>query len=133
MQNPIDPLNTDYVILFQPVLVPKQAIQSLSVMPISLPPQPIPVQEAYQIHKEEQPMQLPQHKLQSQNAQYVENKIRKGPATDKQMNTVLNIANQKNMTESEVCQLVGAKSYAQMSNAQANDFISNYKDAKPQF
>ena len=104
MQNPIDPLqNTDYVILFQPVLVPKQAIRSLSVMSISLPPQPIPVREAHQFHKEELPI-LPQHNSQFQDTLYVEDNTGKEPATDEQMNTVLNIANQTNITESEVCQ-----------------------------
>lgn len=126
--------NTDYVILFQPVLVPKQAIQSLSMMPISQPmqlPQPIPVQEVQQI---EPPALLPHSIPQRQHAQYVESKTtRKGPATEKQMNTVLSIAKQLNMTESEVCQLVGAKSYSQMSNAQAHGFIASHNEMQPQF
>ena len=124
----------DYVILFQPVLVPKQAIQSLSMMPISQPmqlPQPIPVQP---IQQEEAPALLPHPIPQKQHAHYVESKTtRTGPATEKQMNTVLSIAKQLNMTESDVCQLVGAKSYSQMSNAQAHGFIASHNETQPQF
>ena len=123
--------NNDDAILFQPVLVPRQAIQSLSVMPVSLPPQPISVQP---IQQAESPAPLPHTIPQKQHAQYGEGKTtRKGPATEKQMNTVLSIAKQLNMTEAEVCRLVGAKSYSEMSNAQAHGFIASHNEMQPQF
>ena len=122
--------NTDYVILFQPVLVPKQAIQSLSMMPISQPmqlPQPIPVQ---QIQQEKTPVLLPPPSMANPKT---EEKPRKGMASPKQKEFIVNLANRLNMTESEICQVTGAKSIEQMSNAEANSFITQYKDAKPQF
>ena len=122
--------NTDYVIFLQPVLVSKQAIQSLSVMPISQPmqlAQPIPVQP---IQQEETSVLLPPP---STNNIKTDEKPRKGIASPKQKEFIINLANRLNMTEAEICQVSGAKSIEQMSNAQANDFISKYKDAKPQF
>ncbi len=115
---------TDYVILFQPVLVPKQAIQSLFMMPISQPmqlPQPIPVQ---QIQQEDAPALLPPSTSNAKN----DEKPRKGMASVKQMEWVLNIAKQRGMTDAEVCQFTGANSMSQMTKTQASAFINDYKD-----
>ena len=121
MQNQQD---DDYIILWQPVLGPRQAVKSLSFMPTPLPPQPIPIQQTQQ---EDTPALLP---LSSGRPQ-TEERPRKGQASPKQKEFIINLANRLNMTESEVCQAIGAKSIEQMSNAQANEFISKYKDAKP--
>ena len=117
--------NTDYVILFQPVLVPKQAIQSLSMMPISQPmqlPQPIPVQ---QIQQEDAPALLPPP---SANNTKIDEKPRKGMASVKQMEWVYNIAKQRGMSNEEVCQVTGAASMSQITKSQASAFINDYKD-----
>ena len=131
MQNPIDTLqNTDYVILFQPVLVSKQAIQSLSMMPISQPmqlPQPIPVQP---IQQEETPALLPPP---SANNAKTDEKPRKGMASEKQKNFILEIVTRLNMTKDEMQRELGVRNLEQATNAKANEFITKYKDAKPQF
>ena len=119
--------NNDYAILFQPVLVPRQAIQSLSVMPVSLPPQPISVQP---IQQAESPALLPPSPAATQSKGQ---RPRTGMASTKQKDYILNLAKSLNMTESEICQVSGVKSIEQMTNAQANDFITKYKDAQPQF
>ena len=130
MQNTIATLqNTDYVILFQPVLVPKQAIQSLSMMPIPQPmqlPQSIPVQQSQQ---EETPVLLPPP---TGNVK-TDEKPRKGMASVKQMEWVLNIAKQRGMSDAEVCQVTGAASMSQMTKTQASAFINDYKDKSLSF
>ena len=115
----------DYIILWQPVLVPRQAIKSLSFMPTPLWQQPIPIQPTQQ---ECSPALLPLSSGRPQS----EERPRKGQASQKQKEFIINLANRLNMTEAEVCQATGAKSIEQMSNAQANEFISKYKDAKAQ-
>ena len=56
---------------------------------------------------------------------------RKGLASDKQKDFVRKLAGQQNMTEADVCSEVGASSIDEMSNSEANEFISKHKDARP--
>ena len=130
MQDPIAPIqDSDYIILFQPVLVPRNAIQSLSMMPISQPmqlPQPISVQ---QIQQEDAPALLPPP---TSNAT-TDEKSRKWEASEKQMEWVHNIARQRGMTDAEVCQVTGVPSLDRLSKAQASSFINDYKGCKQQF
>ena len=127
MQNPFAPIqDTDYVILFQPVLVPKSAMQSLSMMPISQPmqlPQPIPVQ---QIQSAETPALLPP----IVSTSHAEQKPRKGLASERQKNFILEIVTRLNMTKDEMQKELGVRDLEQATNAKANEFITKYKDAK---
>ena len=118
--------NEEDVIVWMPFVVKMKHLQSPLMAPMT-PPQPIPVQP---IQQEETPVLLPPP---STNNIKTDEKPRKGIASPKQKEFIINLANRLNMTEAEICQVSGAKSIEQMSNAQANDFISKYKDAKPQF
>lgn len=123
--------NEEDVIVWMPFVVKMKHLQLPLMTPMPAQSQPIPVQEVQQIAP---PAPLPHTIPQKQHAQYGEGKTtRKGPATEKQMNTVLSIAKQLNMTEAEVCRLVGAKSYSEMSNAQAHGFIASHNEMQPQF
>lgn len=117
----------DDVIVWMPFVVKMKHLKlTPSCSPISIQ-QPITV---HQIQEAETQALLPPP---SANNAKTDEKTRKGMASTKQMEWVLNIAKQCGMSESEICEVSGAKSIEQMSNAQANDFISKYKDAKPQF
>ena len=130
VQNLNSSQNGEDVIVWIPFIVKMKHLQS-PLMTSMNPSQPISVQP---IQQAESPAPLPHTIPQKQHAQYGEGKTtRKGPATEKQMNTVLSIAKQLNMTEAEVCRLVGAKSYSEMSNAQAHGFIASHNEMQPQF
>ena len=125
----------DYVILLQPVLVPRQAIQSLSLMPLPVPSQ-LP----------QQPMALPPQPMQQSPTPVADEPVLQGgpptvhpyttgsprpsegwePATDKQMECILNMARELGLLEEEVCQAAGIEALDQMTSAQANALIREY-------
>ena len=120
MTKEIDKLQDEYVLLFQPVLVRRSEIHCL---PMLMPPSP--------------PQVLSQEPLISRtavpiNAFHSEHKERKGRASEKQIDFVTTIGTRSNMTAGEICKSIGIKNLSEMTNAQANEFISKYKDAKPQ-
>ena len=145
MQDPIAPIqDSDYIIHFQPVLVPRNAIQSLSVMPLPMPPQlsalpasmpqkSIAVQpgqmslpsapvQAEPLHQEDTPAApscQPENPRQKQS---------NGLATEKQLEWVQSIARKQRMTDAEICQATGVSSLDQLTKAQASAFINDYKD-----
>ena len=144
MQDPIAPIqDSDYIILFQPVLVPRNAIQSLSVMPLPMPPQlsvlpasmpqqPIAVQpgqmslpsapvQAEPLYQEDAPTApscLPENPRQKQS---------NGLATEKQLEWVQSIARKQKLSDAEICEMTGTASLDQMTKAQASAFINEYK------
>ena len=122
-----NPSTEDDVIVWMPFLVKMKHLQ-LSPSPYSPTPiqQPINVQ---QIQEVETQALLPPPSANNGKTE----KPRKGMASPKQKDFIFKLANKLNMTEAEICQVTGAKSIEQMSNAQANEFITEYKDANPQF
>ncbi len=114
------------VIVWIPFVVKKEHLQS-PLMTASMPAQPRAIQQVVQEAPPALPASSPAHMATP------EPKPRKGMASPKQKEFIFNLARRLNMTDAEVCQAVGAKSIEQMSNAQANTFITEYKDAPPQF
>ena len=126
--------NNDYVILFQPVLVPRSAIQSPSLMSLPAPAQLLP-------QSSPQPTLLPpppvlieaptQDELPAIQPTAINTPQQKqrnnGLASDKQMEWVHNIARQRGMTEAEICQTMGVESLDQLTKNQASAFINKYK------
>ena len=128
--------SNDYVILFQPVLVPRQAIQSLSLMPLPVPsqlpqqslppaiPQPMlppPAVPVEPIHQEEFPVVQP---LATDNPR---GKQRIPLATDRQMEWVQSIARKQKLSDAKICEITGSASLDQMTKAQASAFIKEYQ------
>lgn len=118
--------NEEDVIVWMPFVVKMKHLQS-PLMTSMNPPQPISVQP---IQQAESPAPLPPSPAATQSKGQ---RPRTGMASTKQKDYILNLAKSLNMTESEICQVSGVKSIEQMTNAQANDFITKYKDAQPQF
>ena len=116
----------DYVILFLPVPVPRKAIPPFSSS-MPLPPQPVmPAQPVVQ----DAPPALPPPPTHSVTP---EQKPRKGLASPKQKQFILEIVNRLNMAKDEMQRELGTRDIEQVTNAQANAFISKFKDAKPVF
>ena len=113
------------VIVWMPFVVKMKHLRS-PLMALMNPSQPIPVQP---IQQAESPALLPPPAATQSKGQ----RPRTGMASTKQKDYILNLAKSLNMTESEICQVSGVKSIEQMTKAQANDFITKYKDAQPQF
>ncbi len=119
--------NEEVVIVWMPFIVKKEHLQSpLTTASMPYPPQPIPVHE---VQRDDPPALLPA----ATGPMHADPKPRKGMASPKQKEFICNRARRLHMTDAEVGQAVGAKSIEQMSNAQANTFITEYKDAPPQF
>ena len=120
-----DSQGDDYLILTMSIPVPKKAIPMFVSSMAKYLQSIIPVQDVQNAPPALLP--APSHMVMP------EPKPRKGMASPKQKEFICNLARRLNMTDAEVCQTVGAKSIEQMSNEQANSFISEYKDAKPMF
>ena len=118
--------NEEDVFVWIPFVVKMKHLQP-PLMTSMNPSQPIPVQS---IQQAESPAPLPPSPAATQSKGQ---RPRTGMASTKQKDYILNLAKSLNMTESEICQVSGVKSIEQMTNAQANDFITKYKDAQPQF
>ncbi len=114
--------NEEDVIVWMPFVVKMKHLQSPLMAPMT-PSQPIPVQQA------EPPALLPPIPSTS-NA---EQKPRKGMASERQKNFILEIVTRLNMTKDEMQKELGVRDLEQATNAKANEFITKYKDAKPQF
>lgn len=115
------------IIVWIPFVVKKEHLQSpLMAASMPHPPQPIPV---HAVQRDDPPVLLPA----ATGPMHADQKPRKGMASPKQKEFICNLARRLHMTDAEVCQAVCAKSIEQMSNAQANTFITEYKDAPPQF
>ena len=117
--------NEEDVIVWMPFVVKMKHLQSPLMAPIT-PSQPIPVQPVQQA---EPPALLPPIPSTS-NA---EQKPRKGMASERQKNFILEIVTRLNMTKDEMQKELGVRDLEQATNAKANEFITKYKDAKPQF
>ena len=117
--------NTDYVILFQPVLVPKQAIQSLSMMPISQPmqlPQSIPVQP---IQQEETPDLLPHH--QRTIPKLMKSHEREWPLSSRWSRFTIS-RNNVAWAMQKFAKSLEQPQCPQITKSQASAFINDYKD-----
>ena len=118
--------NSEEVIVWIPFVVRREHLRATAMTSMPTQPQSILVRQALQ----EEPLALPPPSARNVPP---ESKPRKGMASPRQREFIYKLADKLNMTESEICSVTGAKSIEQMSNAQANEFISRYKDAKPQF
>ena len=115
--------NDEYVVLIQLVLVKKSDIQSFPMQcsgALQQPLQALPVQE-----QEALPIASTMNNAQRSG------KPRKGQASPKQKDFVKTIIGRLDMDENEVCQSMNITSIDEISNRQANEFISEYKDKKP--
>ena len=123
-----DVQENDYVILYLPVPVPRKAIPSFvsSLMPMLSQPPVLPVQQVCQA----EPHALPSSPTHSVTP---DQKPRKGMASPKQKQFIFEIVNRINMAKDEMQRELGVKDIEETTNAQANAFISKFKDAKPVF
>lgn len=112
----------EWFFVFLPVLMKKGDIQSLPMLVSSAHQQPLqllPVQE-----QEAPPIAPPMN-----NARR-DGKPRKGHASSSQISYAKNIIHRLSMDENEVCRSMNITSIDEMTNAQANEFISENKDKK---
>ena len=119
--------NEEVVIVWMPFIVRKEHLQS-PLMTASMPAQtlPIPVQS---VPRDDPPALLPA----ATGPMHAEPKPRKGMASPKQKQFILEIINRVNMAKDEMQRELGTRDIEQVTNAQANAFISKFKDAKPVF
>lgn len=117
--------NNEDIIVWIPFVVKKEHLQS-PLMTASMPPQPRAIQQVVQ----EAPSALPPPPTHSVTP---ESKPRKGMASPKQKQFILEIVSRLNMAKDEMQRELGTRDIEQVTNAQANAFISKFKDAKPVF
>jgi len=114
------------VIVWIPFVVKKEHLQS-PLMTASMPPQPRAIQQVVQEAPPALPASSPAHMATP------EPKPRKGMASQKQKQFILEIVSRLNMAKDEMQRELGTRDIEQVTNAQANAFISKFKDAKPVF
>jgi hypothetical protein len=119
--------NEEVAIVWMPFVVRKADLQSpLTTASMPYPPQPIPVHE---VQRDDPPALLPA----ATGPMHADQKPRKGMASPKQKQFILEIVNRLNMAKDEMQRELGTRDIEQVTNAQANAFISKFKDAKPVF
>ena len=107
--------DNEYVLVFQPVWVRRcDILQQATMQPTTnAPSRPTPVIQG--------------------GRQFSDGKQRQGRASEKQKSFILGLATDLNMTEREICQEIGIRRLDEMSNAQANEFITEHKNGTPRF
>ena len=105
----------EWVLVLQPVMVRRKDIFSPSMTAC---PQPIPVV----------PDETPAPRQPHPRASLTEHKQRTGMASGKQKDYTVELINRHNLDGKEVLKMMGIESFDQMTNEQANKFISEYKD-----
>ena len=105
--------DNEYVLVFQPVWVRRCDILQQATMQPNAPSAPKPVIQG--------------------GRQFSDGKQRQGLASEKQKSFILGLATDLNMTEREVCQEIGIRRLDDMTNAQANEFITEHKNGTPRF